>query len=350
MAVSFVPIEQCQATQPFAECRGVDLSGDLTDEEIVQVKRGLLKHGLLLFRNQKRLTPKREVIFNKAFGWHDPGQSQYLFGFGAPNSEDRYSGGAQIPEWPQVSLLGNVRLRDYYGLHDIRLRPVLGLTFSGWHSDGLHDMLDGLPELTTMFNPMGWKTISGGETFFTSGVNAIDRLDEGFVDELSRCMVAYLRSPNDDDPDECRRVQAGTPFMVEEGTRRIGFCSDAQDPDSDLNGFQFTLQHAEGGGRHPCIYSHPVTGQRSLYVSPAKAIYLLDIHTGLLRHDIQRTTELLSMALLPSVGKSVRYAHKWCEGDFVAWLNTLVLHSASDSHNVVGDRLLHRVRLSTPKK
>ena len=39
----------------------------------------------------------------------------------------------------------------------------------------------------------------------------------------------------------------------------------------------------------------------------------------------------------------------WREGDFVAWINTLVLHSATDPLDTVGPRLMHRVRLSTPK-
>ena len=59
--------------------------------------------------------------------------------------------------------------------------------------------------------------------------------------------------------------------------------------------------------------------------------------------------EILSQALQPSVNREVRYEHEWQEGDFVAWLNTLVLHSASDPSQTEGRRLMHRVRLSTPK-
>ena len=150
MTISFRTIPECPAVQPYAECCGIDLSKELTKTDIELIRRGLLKHELLLFRNQNALTPEKEVAFNKAFGWHDPNQTEYLFGFGAPGTEHKVSGGAQLPECPEVSVLGNVMLENYYGIKETQLIPVLGYTFSAWHADGLHDMHQGLPELTTM--------------------------------------------------------------------------------------------------------------------------------------------------------------------------------------------------------
>ena len=313
------------------------------------IKAGLLEHGLLVFREQNELTPQREVAFNEAFGWHDPGQGEYLFGFGAPTTEHQVSGGAQLPDCPQVSVLGNTMLEDYHGIRNTQLTPVLGFTFSGWHCDGLHDMHGGLPELTTMYNPVGWQTHSGGQTYFTSGVSAIERMGPDIAEELRQCVVAYMRSPNDEFPDESRRVDSGPSRMIDDGTRRIGFAVDPNNASVGLRDFQLTQEHAVGGGRHKCIRLHPLTGQESLYVSPAKAVYLLDAESGKIRHDIDETTKILSQALRPSAKKGIRYEHEWREGDFVAWLNTLVLHSASDPSQTEGRRLMHRVRLSTPK-
>ena len=70
--------------------------------------------------------------------------------------------------------------------------------------------------------------------------------------------------------------------------------------------------------------------------------------SGEIRHDIGETVELLSKALWPSAKKGVRYEHHWQEGDFVAWLNTLTLDSATDPVDIDGPRLIHRVRLSAP--
>ena len=206
MTVSFRTIAECPDVQPYAECCGIDLSKELTRTDIEFIRCGLLKHELLLFRNQNALTPEKEVVFNKSFGWHDPNQTEYLFGFGAPGTEHKVSGGAQLPECPEVSVLGNVMLENYYGIKETQLIPVLGYTFSGWHADGLHDMHRGLPVLTTMYNPMKWQTRGGGQTLFTSGVKALERLETDLVDELRKCVVAYMRSPNDEYPDESRRI------------------------------------------------------------------------------------------------------------------------------------------------
>jgi alpha-ketoglutarate-dependent taurine dioxygenase len=350
MAIAFHPIEVCAAHQPFAECRGISLADELNNDAISAVREGLLKHGLLVFRNQGAMTPAQEIAFNKAFGWHDPDQNDFLFGFGAPTTEHRVSGGAQIPDLPEVSVLGNVLLDNYHGITNTQLKPVLGFTHSAWHADGLHDMFDGLPEMTTMFNPVGWQTRGGGATYFTSGVLAVERMDRDVLEELRQCVVAYVRSPNDEAPDDTRRVIPGSSRMTDEGTRRIGFSTSNDDPAAPLHDFEFKVEHADGGGRHAPIRRHPATGQEALYVTPSQAVCLLDAETGALRHEVKETIDLLARALRPSVGPEIRYEHNWREGDFVAWLNTLVLHSASDPSEIDGPRLMHRVRLSSPRR
>ncbi len=349
MAISLSPIKQCAETQPFAECQGVDLSRDLQPDTVAQIKQALYRHGLLLFRDQGGLSPQREVAFNRAFDWHDAEQGAFLFGFGAPTTEHKVSGGAQMPGCPEVSVLGNVMLDDYHGIVNTQLLSGLGLTYGGWHADGLHDMFDGLPEMTTMFNPIGWQSDGGGETYFASGVRTVERMDPSLREELERCVVAYIRCPNDDSPEESRRVTRAKAYMIDEGTRRVGWAVGSRNPVARMHEFELKPEHADGGGRHRCIRIHPVTGQASLYVTSSHAVHLLDVETGAVRHDIDETAQLLGAALLPSVLPGVRYEHLWREGDFVAWLNTLVLHSATDPSDTVGQRLLHRVRLSTPK-
>ena len=346
--VSFSPIPGCEETQPFAECHGVDLSLDLNASVREQLQQGLLRHGLLLFRNQY-LKPEDEVAFNRAFGWHDTQQEAFLFGFGAPSTEHKVSGGAQLPDWPEVSLIGNAKLHNYLGIPEVQLASGLGLNYSGWHADGVHDMFSGLPEMTTMFNPYGWHCERGGETLFTSGVRALERIDPELRAELEQCVAAYIRCPNDDEPDESRRAVPYASYMEKEGTRRVGFAVNSREPAAGLVNFELSISHADGGAWHPLIREHPVTGQASLYTSTSRAVVLLDRETGEIRHDIEETQDLLSEALFPSVVPGVRYEHHWQEGDFVAWLNTLVLHSATDPSEVVGPRLMHRIRLSTPK-
>ncbi|MBT6204911.1 MAG: hypothetical protein HOI34_14605 [Rhodospirillaceae bacterium] len=349
MSLTFSPISACAGNQPFAECHGVDLSKPLNTDVTQALRTALLEHGLLLFRDQQAMTPTDEVAFNRAFGWHDAEQRDFLFGFGAPVTEHRVSGGAQMPGLPEVSVLGNVFLEDYHGITNTQLVPVLGFSHSGWHADGLHDMFDGLPEMTTMFNPSGWSTLQGGQTYFTSGPRALSRMEPELLEELSRCVVGYMRYPNDDAQDDNRRVAPGASVMEREGTYRVGFAIDRNDHATGLHDFELRPEHADAAGRHPCIYRHPVTDEHSLYITPGQAVCLLDAKTGQVRHNVDETTELLSEALLPSALPDIRYEHAWREGDFVAWINTLVLHSASDPSGIDGPRLMHRVRLSTPK-
>ena len=349
MAIDFSPIESCAETQPFVECHGVDLSRDLRRDVVASIKQALLRHGLLLFRNQRALEPEDEVAFNRAFGWHDTEQDTFIFGAGPSPSTYKKAGGSYLPAHPAVSVLGNVLLNDYHGIHNTQLQSGLGLTYAGWHADGLHDMYDGMPELTTMFNPLGWRSDSGGETYFTSGVRAVERMDQELRRELEQCVVAYIRYPNDDSPEEARQVTPNYAYMTHEGTFRSGWAVDSRNPSAGLLDFELKPEHADGGGRHRCIRVHPLSGQASLYVYPANAVYLLDVETGTVRHNIEGTSKLLSAALLPSALPDVRYKHIWREGDFIAWINTLVLHSASDPTDTQGPRLMHRIRLSTPK-
>ena len=93
------------------------MSHELRREDIDDIKAALLKHGLLVFRSQHRLTPEREIAFNEAFGWHDARQKEFLFGFGAPSTEHKVSGGAQLPQWPQVSVMCCSTITSVFAIH-----------------------------------------------------------------------------------------------------------------------------------------------------------------------------------------------------------------------------------------
>ncbi len=76
MTISFRSIPECPVGQPYVECFGIDLSKEMSTSDIEIIRAGLLKHELLIFRNQHGLTPEKEVAFNKAFGWHDTKQTE----------------------------------------------------------------------------------------------------------------------------------------------------------------------------------------------------------------------------------------------------------------------------------
>lgn len=51
-----------------AEVEGVDLSEDLDDPVISEIRRALVDHKVLLFRSQERLAPKTQIAFARRFG------------------------------------------------------------------------------------------------------------------------------------------------------------------------------------------------------------------------------------------------------------------------------------------
>ncbi len=68
------------------------------------------------------------------------------------------------------------------------------------------------------------------------------------AEELRQCEAVYIRSPNDEFPDESRRINSGPSCMADDGTRRIGFGVDAHDVSARLRDFRLAHEHAMGGG------------------------------------------------------------------------------------------------------
>lgn len=51
-----------------AEVEGIDLSGDLDEEVVGQVRQALIEHKVLFFRDQHNLTPLSQATFGRRFG------------------------------------------------------------------------------------------------------------------------------------------------------------------------------------------------------------------------------------------------------------------------------------------
>jgi taurine dioxygenase len=54
-----------------AVIRGVDLSREIDDDTVAEIRRALLDHGVIFFRNQS-LTPDEQVAFSRRFGPYSP--------------------------------------------------------------------------------------------------------------------------------------------------------------------------------------------------------------------------------------------------------------------------------------
>lgn len=86
---------------------------------------------------------------------------------------------------------------------------------------------------------------------------------------------------------------------------------------------------------HPVVLTHPLTGERSLYLStPERCIRISGCDTDTSRKWIERL-------YTHSIDKTHIYRHQWLAGDIVLWDNRVTMHRA-DHAMVVGDRELHR--------
>jgi taurine dioxygenase len=192
-----------------AEIHGVDLSKELSDETIGEIRQALLDHLVIFFRDQD-ITPEQHLAFARRFG--------------------------EPVEYPLV--------KGLEGLPEIV--PVVKLehetvNFGGlWHSD------------TTYLEepPMGSILVArelppyGGDTLFANMYMAYETLSDG--------MKAIL--------DGLKGVSASNKARVSE-TRSERMKSDAKAPE------QTVLE-----ATHPVVRTHPETGRKALYVNLAHTV------------------------------------------------------------------------------
>jgi len=93
---------------------------------------------------------------------------------------------------------------------------------------------------------------------------------------------------------------------------------------------------------HPAVRTHPVTGQRSLYVSEFHARQFV----GLSEEESQTVFgELIEFAKQPEFG----YTHSWTPGDLVIWDNRCLLHKAMPFDEENARRLMYRTTVKGDK-
>ncbi len=189
-----------------AEIGGVNLSADLPDQTIADIRRAWLAHGVVFFRDQD-LPPARLLAFARRFG----AVLEYPFVRG-------------LPEFPEII-------------------PVVKLeherhNFGGvWHTDTAY--LD-QPPMATMLVAREVPPF-GGDTLFASGCRAYDALSDGM-----RRMLDGMHAVNSSAKAEVTKTRED---RVKDSPR-----DDAR---------------REYNAEHPVVRTHPETGRKALYVNGA---------------------------------------------------------------------------------
>lgn len=276
-----------------AEIHGIDLSNTLDDATVAAIRTALLTHKVLFFPGQK-LDHRTQIAFASQFG--------DLMARARPQS------GGELDEFPQVWTISPEKDVEAYGFdHEEHYRSRQHSGFGGWHTD-----------LSTAANPPAASVLRcdrvplyGGDTQWANLVAAYEGLPgslQRFVDGLQAehtFFAAYDMNPFD------------------ERDRAI------------LDQVNKNPQVAV----HPVVRVHPETGEKALFVNPARVNRIVGLSPVESRHVLSM---LFREVTRPAY--TVRYA--WTPGAVAFWDNRSTIHMGIGDYAHTNDpRTLHRVTL-----
>jgi len=341
-----------------ASVAGVDCAAP-DAASIEPLRRALHEHELLVFRDQRHLTPRQEVAFYRALDpkgngiWRDQQNNPWeVFKVEQGNLAGTY----QLPAEPGVLVLGKGEI-DHYGLR-VTLggergaygrdagSQVLGGGALQWHIDGAfyqHPPCT-FTQMRCIEAPRGgghWLDYDdgsgdrlwceAGSTAFASGRIAFDQLPAGTRASCLRTRVHYASNP-------FQRNYAlgnsanGLRVVDEAAEERFGAGEDVaggavDDPLAQV---------------YPLVWTCPMTRRHALMPHP-RCLHSLER----LDADGSRFLGLIESRLRveewmrPAISPQQVYVHAWQPGDLVIWYNRSVWHSATGGLARDDRRVMH---------
>lgn len=268
-----------------AEVAGVDLADDLSDATVEALRAAWVEHGVLVFRDQD-ISDAEQIAFSRRFGELE------IF----PQAENRET------THPEIFNLTNVG-------DDGELLPVehetvqFVSTTQNWHTDSCYRaipcngaILHGV-EVTT----------DSGNTLFADLRAAYDEMPtdmKRWIDGLkARHSFEYMRSAKKDLPPMKPEELATVPPVV-----------------------------------HPLVRTHPVSGRKSIYLSPIYMDRIEGLGADETRALIRELTEWASQDRFV-------YRHQWQTDDVLMWDNRSTMHLVTPFDAATQRRVMHRTTL-----
>ena len=267
-----------------AEVRGVDVAAGPDDATVQRVKDALHRYKVIVLRNQS-ITPEQQIAFCSRFGRLEPHVlPQYL-----------------VPGYRDLVRVSNVLGDDG--------QPI-GMIDAGrvWHSDG--QFLE-KPNMYSMLYALEVPRDDSGQPLGAT--------------QFASTAYAYAQLP---------------PVMRErlQGLRGV----------NSLAGVYASLKRANVASKraplteaqkqevvHPLVRTHPVTGEKCLYVSKAATLRIV----GLPEAESDALIDELSDWC---VREGTIYSHRWQVGDLLLWDNCSSQHLAIGDYALPQRRLMHR--------
>ena len=269
-----------------AEITGIKLSSSCGDNLIRDIKSALHEHLVLVFRDQD-LLPGEQVAFSERFG----------------ELVVRVSGEFLHPEFPPVLILSN---RIINGKSEGATDAYAG---SHWHSDLTYAAR---PSFGSMLHALEVAD-EGGDTAWANMYEAYDTLNNEIKERIDGLKAIHVR-------DRRRNPRAGIPGNFD---RDVNAYYDIKVPDSI----------------HPMVRTHPVTGRKSLYVSPRFTVAIEGV-------DDVEGQPLLDELFDHQKEPDFMFRHKWKTGDLVFWDNSATIHLACGGLKPHDVRKLHRTSIA----
>lgn len=262
---------------PLSAAMGAEISGiripDLTDESFAEIADALYRHKMIYFRDQD-ISHADQEAFTLRFG---------AFG------RDAYTTGVD----------GHPDVQPVLKEAESRAHMIFG---GAWHTDS--PFLPQPPSITILFG----RDIPtfGGDTMWANSALAYAFLSDTMKETLANLRVHM----------SARTVLA----EVEKGAEKHGEKSLGGTP------LQFDPEPMIAGAMHPLVRTHPVTGEKALYVDDSYAVSIdgmteaeADAMLGFLRHHVTQPAFTCRL--------------RWAPNTLTMWDNRLCIHHAFNDHD-----------------
>jgi taurine dioxygenase len=269
--------------RPLAAAMGAEICGvdvrRLSEGQFEEVRQALFRHKMIFFRNQKLTHPEQEA---------------FSLGFG-PFAEDAYTSG--VP--------GHRDVHPLIKEADDRSKMVFG---SGWHTDS--PFLPEPPSVTIL------RSVEippyGGDTIWANSALAYRTLSETY-----RRMIAPLKVRF-----SLRNVLSSAQAAVETRDSPIGRLAATRNAEKLSDEM---LRKIEGSA-HPMVRTHPVTGEKALYVDEAYAV-------GIEGMSEEEARPILGFLAAYIVQHAFTCRLRWEANMLIAWDNRLCVHQAFNDYD-----------------
>jgi len=268
------------------EVTGINLWNGLTKEQLKEIRATWAECGVIVFRRQS--LSEEEIVKISAM-------------FGVPQVVHRTDWVS--PEHPEVILISNLKDQN---------NQQIGMPGSNdveWHTDQSYVAN---PSTGAMLYSVEIPNDGGGSTWWTNMRAGYESLPEDLKAKVAgkRAVLSYLK-------------------------RLAGYNEQAAKVDEEMK--QKTPPVAQ-----PIVYSHPVTGKKSLFLDPTTTI-------GIEGMPDDEALALVNRLVEACTQPQQIYKHRWQAGDVVLWDNALTMHRR-DEYESAQRRFLKRTTISLPEE